>query len=163
MITQQPTLQENMGACESSIKQCEDCLRCQFDQFKLEKLCELPNLDDFWKSIFKKLKDYSISLNIQQQFRNNSFDPEKNGELISTPGRVKKNEGESLDARIYKKSKRTFKIVEKVYSILKRFTIFASQNKHIAERLLTAFMNKDSGEVKQKLKKVNVNAPIKVE
>jgi hypothetical protein len=37
-------------------------------------------------------------------------------------------------------SKRTFKIVEKVYSILKRFVLFASQNKHISERLLTAFI-----------------------
>jgi hypothetical protein len=33
-------------------------------------------------------------------------------------------------------AKRTYKITEKVYSILKRFVVFASQNKKIAEYLL---------------------------
>ena len=40
---------------------------------------------------------------------------------------VKKSEG---------MSKRTFKITEKIYSILKRFIVFASQNKHISHYLI---------------------------
>lgn len=52
-------------------------------------------------------------------------------------------------------SKRTYKITEKIYSILKRFIIFASQNKHISHYLIGLLHKKpdrDEGTIRQQIK-----------
>lgn len=125
-------------------RNCEDCLRCQFKKFKLHKTTTLTDLNDFWKFIFDRVKQLSVALKQQEQLKEEFF----NMEVVDSKkaAAIKKSEG---------MSKRTYKITEKIYSILKRFIIFASQNKRISQYLIGLLHKKperDEGTLRQQVK-----------
>lgn len=75
----------------------------------------MTDLNDFWKFIFERVKQLSAALRQQDQLKEEFFNPESFDVKKATI--IKKSDGIT---------KRTYKITEKIYSILKRFIIFAS-------------------------------------
>ena len=60
-ISKEPLYQDQLkfGA---QARQCEDCLRCQFQPFKLQKMNNIQDLADFWKMIFGRVRQLASAL-----------------------------------------------------------------------------------------------------
>jgi hypothetical protein len=105
-------------------------------------MVQLDTISDFWKFLIDRIKQLSTSLKNLEQAKEDFFNPESVEEKATAS-----KPGASKSAVLQKKieqssSKRTYKITEKIYSILKRFVVFASQNKKIAEYLRIQFNRK---------------------
>ncbi len=72
-ISQPPVNQEEMGGDFGehtsegySPKQCDDCLKCQFQPFKIRKILDIDSLFPLWFVIMKKVKVLSQALQDKQ-------------------------------------------------------------------------------------------------
>lgn len=94
------------------------------------------NLQDstpFWKLIFDRIRSLSTALRQQEQAKEEFFNPDA-ADLMQAVTNSKVNP-KTAQLKRTEVPKRNYKISEKIYSILKRFVIYASQNKKIAEYL----------------------------
>jgi hypothetical protein len=63
----------NFGATP---RKCEDCLRNQFNTFKLSDKNNLLDLHEFWKLVIERIKLLSSTLKQQEDAKDKFFNPE---------------------------------------------------------------------------------------
>lgn len=111
-------------------------------------MIQVDTIANFWKFLIDRIKALSSSLKNYEQAKEDFFNPEAAAEAAANA--LKTGSKSAVTSRKVEQnpSKRTYKISEKIYSILKRFVIFATQNKKIAEYLLIQFNRKPEADLR---------------